>query len=633
MRSIRPALLILFYLGLIGYVGSTNFSIAGQTDVPHQAHMEFLRGPGMGGDASACLNCHTDGTPGQGNVDLGACNSCHSPGGAYDGINDPNVGVLNNWENIGSSDPADAIQSMIYDGDTLRPGKEKWCATCHDRGTGIIVDDFEAYGNDAGLQSNWSSSADAEAPYLEPFGGAAGSQCMRVVLDFDRSTNSYGTVKRDYDPALGLAGMESISFYVKIEGLFPGAVDKIKVRLTKPGDPDDVVCVGVINADNLAENSWELVSIPLSDFTNNDIPGATLADQGVKRIALQLTENTGTSSWYDNVYFEDIGFSGFAVQAPDVVGDNVTQGYYVTGHRFGCTSCHDPGTNHLDGEARSLYGYFTSYSNPTGFRLYTDPGYGLQLPYSTYVPGPEGSFALCYQCHDEAVITQDEDAAVLATNFAEAVVFGTTIENLHLYHVGGPGSNMTPLVFHGTCVLCHDPHGQSNPAMTRTDMGDFFYFDANGCEISLGADSDGDGTEDWYDSDVNMGGAQKENKATSYPMCANVCHTVPAAPSDPCTPYTGYGSGWYGREYEYVPHDENMDVGPICLTAGCHPVGQLHAAHFEPAPGPDLPLNEEGCDYCHDDGRVQCQGAPVFADHELFADTTVCDACHNGGGP
>ncbi|MBW2172915.1 MAG: hypothetical protein JRF69_13305 [Deltaproteobacteria bacterium] len=91
--------------------------------------------------------------------------------------------------------------------------------------------------------------------------------------------------------------------------------------------------------------------------------------------------------------------------------------------------------------------------------------------------------------------------------------------------------------------------------------------------------------------------------------------------------------GFYRRSYEYVPHDENMDVGPICLTAGCHPVGPLHAAHFEPAQGPDFPPNESGCYYCHDDGKAQCQEAPVFADHELFADTSVCDTCHNGGGP
>ena len=235
--------------------------------------------------------------------------------------------------------------------------------------------------------------------------------------------------------------------------------------------------------------------------------------------------------------------------------------------------------------------------------------------------------------HDEAVIIQNAPAEDLVTNFAEALVFGTTIENLHLYHVGGPGSNMIPSVYHGTCVMCHDPHGQANPAMTRTDMGDFFYFDTNGCEISLGADSDGDGTEDWYDPDVNMGGAQKETKSTSYPMCINVCHTVPAAPTDPCTPYTNNTgqNGWYPRNYEYVPHDENMDIGPICLTAGCHSMGSLHATHFES--GPPFELNENGCYECHDHGKAQCQGAPVFYDHQFFADTTVCDSCHSGGGP
>jgi predicted CXXCH cytochrome family protein len=637
MPSLRIFGVLLVTLGLIGFIGDSSFVTAGgdPADPPHETHLTHVRGPAIGSD---CAQCHT-GTPDQNNVDDNRCDPCHSPGGLYDGVDDSDIGVKNNWENRNSSDSAN--ESMIYNGDgTLKADKDKWCATCHDRGTGTLVDDFEEYTDDAGLRVNWSGGADAEAPYLEPSGGPVGSKCMRVHVDWDKHGTTYGAAQlaNDYVPPLDLEGMESISFYVKVEGIIPDAIDEIKVRLTKP---DDVVCVATINTDNLAKNSWELVSIPLSDFTNNNVPGATLADQGVKLIVFRLLENPGTSNWYDNVYFDDINFSALPVQAPDVVGDNVTQGHYVTGHRFGCTSCHDPSSDHIDGETRSLYGYFTSYSNPTGFRFYSDSLSGLQLPYTSYVAGSEGSFALCYNCHDEAVITQGGDAGGLVTNFTDyGYIAGTSLDNLHLLHVGGPGSSMIASVYHGTCVMCHDPHGQANPAMTRTDMGDFIYFDANGCEIAVGADSDGDGTEDRHDPDVNMGGAQEKAPSESYPMCNSVCHTVAAPPNEPpCdpgdNPYTNYSqgmNGFYVRDYAYVSHAGTIDVGPICLTAGCHPVGQLHAAHFAPAPAPGFPLDETGCYNCHADGRLQCADEVLFdnSDPKSLAETTICAdvLCH-----
>jgi hypothetical protein len=60
--------------------------------------------------------------------------------------------------------------------------------------------------------------------------------------------------------------------------------------------------------------------------------------------------------------------------------------------------------------------------------------------------------------------------------------------------------------------------------------------------------------------------------------------------------------------------------------------GPSHATHFFSDKGPRLPLNESGCYFCHADGRLQCQGAPVFADDEFSANTTVCNPCHSEGG-
>jgi cytochrome c553 len=82
--------------------------------------------------ADLCLQCHvshgneTHAVSGLRQIAIGSCGICHSPDGAYDGVNDPQLGALNNL---------DALESTIYDANGyLKPGKEAWCLTCHDDG-------------------------------------------------------------------------------------------------------------------------------------------------------------------------------------------------------------------------------------------------------------------------------------------------------------------------------------------------------------------------------------------------------------------------------------------------------------------------------------------------------------------
>ncbi len=80
----------------------------------HQTHFDSTgKGPGI----TECTDCH-ESEPG---VKVGACDACHSPGGAFDGVDDPDIGALPNW--------ADSIYAS--DG-KLKPGKENWCLSCHD---------------------------------------------------------------------------------------------------------------------------------------------------------------------------------------------------------------------------------------------------------------------------------------------------------------------------------------------------------------------------------------------------------------------------------------------------------------------------------------------------------------------
>jgi len=57
------------------------------------------------------------------------CDECHSPGGAYNGVNSTgdSVGAKQNWKTGG-----------VYEGDTLKEGKDKWCAGCHDDSAAVI---------------------------------------------------------------------------------------------------------------------------------------------------------------------------------------------------------------------------------------------------------------------------------------------------------------------------------------------------------------------------------------------------------------------------------------------------------------------------------------------------------------
>ncbi len=77
-----------------------------------------------------CVDCHEVSyqqqsilfTDGETFANTGVCDRCHSPGGNYDGVNDPIIGAKSNW------------RSGVYDANRdLLPGKEMWCTGCHDR--------------------------------------------------------------------------------------------------------------------------------------------------------------------------------------------------------------------------------------------------------------------------------------------------------------------------------------------------------------------------------------------------------------------------------------------------------------------------------------------------------------------
>jgi hypothetical protein len=481
MRILKLLSVFLSAAALIGFIGVNSPVVAGQGDEPHDTHIVDLKGPGISTDD--CDLCHTTSTPTLGNagVDESACDICHGPGGVFDGVNDPTVGALNNWDDYGDNND-EADESLIYNTDgTLKVGKAKWCATCHDQDpseTGTLVDDFQAYSSSATLRANWKGGADARRPFFESAGGKGGSKGMRAKLEWNRKTKKYGLVKRIFSTPLDLRGTDAISFYVKISKV--RRIREITVKLRKLSDGQfskaSFKTHDFIVDETLKNRKWFLVVLPRASFSDPAWVKVTEIQFQIKEKQASNTLNTA------NVYFDDI----YAIKVgANVVGDDTNFGFYGTGHgamNVNCTSwCHDPTSDHLDGDTRSIFDYITDVSNPTDFRFYTaDPTRRMQLPYTEYWPGDEyneaqktGAFALCYVCHDEACIMQDAPADQLKTNFTDAGWIAQGKDNLHFEHVGVPGSNMPPEIFHGTCVLCHDPHGQSNPAMTRREMGNF----------------------------------------------------------------------------------------------------------------------------------------------------------------
>jgi hypothetical protein len=101
----------------------------------HSTHVDDDKGPHI-----ECTDCHDNYDyprfkDGKNLSETTVCDNCHSPGGSFDGVgyydpNDPDFetnypnsvayGAKYNWKN------------GIYSGDSIKIGKEKWCAGCHD---------------------------------------------------------------------------------------------------------------------------------------------------------------------------------------------------------------------------------------------------------------------------------------------------------------------------------------------------------------------------------------------------------------------------------------------------------------------------------------------------------------------
>ncbi|MHB8883049.1 MAG: LamG-like jellyroll fold domain-containing protein [Thermodesulfovibrionales bacterium] len=194
-------------------------------------------------------------------------------------------------------------------------------------------------------------------------------------------------------------------------------------------------------------------------------------------------------------------------QAKNVMGDNSTYGFNMTGHgrnpAITCTHCHSTGKPHLD-----------HLSNSKNFRYYD----GKDMPAIQQGLPRIGDYKLCMSCHDETAITPDKGSAA-NTNFRRNSMLlysGTTVDdNLHYKHVLADNSGMKL-----SCTYCHNAHGTTAPRMTATVSGSrsknldfrFLTWDAGQSEYSGLSDP-----AKWNSSE-NRGGIVLN-------FACNTCHT------------------------------------------------------------------------------------------------------------
>ena len=177
-----------------------------------QSHGTHTDGTAKGPDpALACDVCHnTSSYPDFADSatlsGTGVCDTCHSPGGSYDGVDDPIIGAKNNWDD------------GVY-GSPLKAGKEQWCAGCHDDvpansmqdGTGtnapnVIGDEDEAtsYGTGWGFYKTGHGLPNTDN-YDASLASGAGAKCTDCHdTDLSHIDNNHRTYVAPSSPGTDL---------------------------------------------------------------------------------------------------------------------------------------------------------------------------------------------------------------------------------------------------------------------------------------------------------------------------------------------------------------------------------------------------------------------------------------------
>jgi cytochrome c553 len=171
------------------------------------------------------------------------------------------------------------------------------------------------------------------------------------------------------------------------------------------------------------------------------------------------------------------------ISAPNVMGDNSTYGYNISGHGrnpqsyIRCDDCHDLLVSHTDGNARTYSASLNNYQS--AYRLLI----GMDVPRVNFTFGPN-AFRLCMECHIYSEVV-GPDSAFRDDNKAEYlhdVHIGETFRGMIVWDSdwscvpGSPDFCASSADSAMSCTACHNVHGSPmvigstyypNPKMIR----------------------------------------------------------------------------------------------------------------------------------------------------------------------
>ena len=408
------------------------------TTVSHSTHMENdaddLKGPHI-----TCGDCHdTNNYPlfrdGKDLSQTTVCDTCHSPSGSYNGVVSVSgsIGAKDNWSN------------GVYSGSALATGKEKWCAGCHDDTPAyskgqyieIIIDNTDTNFTTGGTGWNTSTST------------------LQYGTNYRYHSAGTGTNTAIWTPNIPQAGEYSIyAWWVDSTNRATNAPYTINYN----GGSETVT----VNQETMGGTWNYLGTYTFSAGTSGSVV---------------LSDNANGLVVADAIKFE----SGVqATYAPNVIGDNSTYGFYATGHKINCLSCHDSEKRHIDGEHRTYEIDETPdpdvVINPycDSYRLrYIDGEPSMVVP-RVAVAGQAlnnwKDFALCFDCHNRFEVIGDTGDDVSGTNFWNDDTSDTNSHSLHLAMDNRADTDFdnTTLDSGVTCITCHNVHGAIRGPMIR----------------------------------------------------------------------------------------------------------------------------------------------------------------------
>jgi 5-methylcytosine-specific restriction endonuclease McrA len=351
-------------------------------------------------------------------------------------VNNPTYGAKANWHD------------GVYAGPTLKTGKEKWCAGCHDDQpaysmaetvTPIIMDD-----PDATYVCSW--------PWRYQEGGYYGA-------GYRYHAAGTGSCTATWIPTI-----PRVSYY-KVYAWWQAQTSRASnapYTINYDGGSETVL----VNQQHDSDQ-WNYLGIwPFTAGTSGSVVLSDDAD--------------------NNVIADAIKLDGPGTYAPNVIGDNTTYGFYVTGHKISCTNCHDASKKHIDHKHRTYEADENTHEaiNPycDSYRLKDidgQPCMNIPRPLRGSGANPLNAwrdFALCFSCHNKYEVLS-QTGAPDATNYWNDDSSPANSHNIHLgissYHFDSDWDSG-----HGTygserndssesCTACHNVHGSPSRVMIR----------------------------------------------------------------------------------------------------------------------------------------------------------------------